>query len=332
MQKNVFVTGADGFIGSHLVEALAAAGHHVRALVLYNSFGGRGWLDQVDARTLDSIEVIAGDVRDALRVRQAMRGCDAVMHLAALIGIPYSYVAAQSYVDTNVSGTLNVLQAAHELGVGSFIHTSTSEVYGSAQQVPIDEQHRLLAQSPYAATKIAADQLALAYHASFGLPVVVLRPFNTYGPRQSARAVIPAVISQLAANTPAVKLGSLEPTRDFNFVADTVGAFCAALDCTQYGEVINIGSGFEIAIGDIARMIADVMQKDAPIVCDPARVRPAASEVQRLVADAGKARRVLAYSPRYAGRDGLKRGLEATIDWFTQPANLAWYRSNDYLI
>ena len=332
MHKTIFVTGADGFIGSHVVEALVAAGHRVRALALYNSFGRWGWLDQLDAHVLKAVEVIAGDVRDAALVRQAMQGSDTVMHLAALIGIPYSYLAAQSYVDTNVSGTLNVLQAARELGVARLIHTSTSEVYGSAQQVPIDEQHRLLAQSPYAATKIAADQLALAYHASYGLPVIVLRPFNTYGPRQSARAVIPTVISQLAGGAREVRLGALEPTRDFNFVADTVTAFCAALECTHYGEVINVGSGFEIAIGDVARMIAAIMRKDAAIVCDPARVRPPASEVQRLAANADKARRLLAYVPRFGGRDGLQRGLEATVDWFIRPANLAWYRSDHYAV
>ena len=332
MDKTTFVTGADGFIGSHLVEALVAAGHRVRALSLYNSFGRWGWLDQIDARVMQSVEVITGDVRDTTVVRRAMQGSQYVMHLAALIGIPYSYLAAQSYVDTNVSGTLNVLQAARELNVEKIIHTSTSEVYGSAQQVPIDENHRLLAQSPYAATKIAADQLALAYHATYGLPVIVLRPFNTYGPRQSARAVIPAVISQLANGAREIKLGALEPTRDFNYVADTVGAFCAALASSAYGEVINVGSGFEISIGEVARMIAGVMRKDTPIVSDPARVRPQASEVARLVANADKARRLLDYAPGYGGRAGLQQGIEATVDWFTRPANLAWYRKDDYAI
>ena len=332
MHKTIFVTGADGFIGSHLVESLVAAGHRVRALALYNALGRWGWLDQLDARTLQSVEVITGDVRDAVVVRRAMQGCDTVMHLAALIGIPYSYLAAQSYVDTNVSGTLNVLQAARELGVARVIHTSTSEVYGTAQQVPIDEQHRLFAQSPYAATKIAADQLALSYHASYGLPVIVLRPFNTYGPRQSARAVIPAIISQLAEGVREIKLGSLHPTRDFNYVTDTVAAFCGALQCAGFGEVINIGSGFEISIGELAHMIAKIMRAEPAIIRDAARVRPAASEVERLVANADKARRLLAFAPRYSGRDGLQRGLAATVDWFTQPANLAWFRGNHHTV
>lgn len=324
--KKILVTGADGFIGSHLTEALVAQGYDVRAFVFYNSFNSWGWLDH--RRDLD---VFAGDIRDPHGVKQAMQGCDTVLHLAALIAIPYSYHSPDTYIDTNIKGTLNVLQAARELGVRRVVHTSTSEVYGSARFVPITEDHPLQGQSPYSASKIGADQLAYSFHASFGLPVMIARPFNTYGPRQSARAVIPTIITQLASGAKPLRLGALSPTRDFSFVADTAAAFIAAAKSdVGAGEVANFGSGFEISIGDTARLIAEVMGKDIEIETDEQRMRPADSEVERLLASADKAKKVFGWSPKYGGRDGFRRGLAETVKWFTDPVNLSRYKADRY--
>lgn len=329
--KKILVTGADGFIGSHLVETLVRRGHDVRAFVLYNSFNSWGWLDRAEREVRDGLDVFAGDVRDPNGVRTAMRGCDVVLHLAALIGIPYSYHSPDTYLDTNVKGTLNVLQAARELGVERVVQTSTSEVYGTARFVPITEDHPLQAQSPYAASKIGADQLALSFHRSFGTPVTVLRPFNTYGPRQSARAVIPTIITQLAAGCAPLRLGALHPTRDFSHVSDTVEGFVrAAASDAAVGEVVHVGSGFEISIGDTARLIAELMGQDVEIVADDRRLRPEGSEVERLWADTTRAERLLGHVPAYGGLDGLRRGLEETIAWFRRPENLAAYRPHAY--
>lgn len=329
----VLITGADGFIGSHLAEALVRRGHEVRAFVLYNSFGSRGWLDHVPDDVRGSLDVFAGDIRDPFGVKEAVTGCHAVLHLAALIAIPYSYHSPATYVDTNVKGTLNILQAARELEVERFIHTSTSEVYGTARVVPITEDHPLQGQSPYSATKIAADQLAYSYFASFGLPVVIARPFNTYGPRQSARAVIPTVITQIASGRRQIELGALAPTRDFSFVRDTVAGFMAALASNRgVGEVVNFGSNFEISIGEIAELIARIMGVEVRIVPDHARMRPDNSEVERLWADNGKARRLFGWQPEYSGREGLARGLTETIEWFVNPANLVGYSPDRYQI
>lgn len=327
------VTGADGFIGSHLVERLVTLGVPVTALVLYNSFGTAGWLDSLDEATRERITIVPGDIRDPGQMRRVMEGIDTVFHLAALIAIPYSYHAPQSYVDTNVRGTVNLLEAARAAGVRRFIQTSTSEVYGTAQHVPIDERHPLVGQSPYAASKIAADQLAYSFFAAFDLPVVILRPFNTYGPRQSQRAVIPTIITQIAAGSRAIRLGATHPTRDLSFVADTVEGFllAAAAEGVE-GETINLGTGHEIAIGDLARLIAGIMGVEIAIETDDARLRPARSEVERLVADNGKARRLLGFAPRFAGPDGLRRGLERTISWFTDPENLVRYAPHRYQI
>ncbi len=329
----VLITGADGFIGSHLTEALVREGHDVRAFVLYNSFGSWGWLDQSPADIRAGLDVFAGDLRDPHGVKQAMKGCEAVLNLAALIAIPYSYHSPDTYVDTNVKGTLNVLQAARDLGLRRVIHTSTSEVYGTARFVPITEEHPLQGQSPYSATKIAADQLAYSFFASFGLPVVIARPFNTYGPRQSARAVIPTIITQIAAGQRKISLGATAPTRDFNFVKDTVAAFISALKSDgAHGEVVNFGSNFEISIGDTARLIAEAMVAEIEIVSDDARMRPANSEVERLCADNTKAKMLFGWSPAYSGRDGFKRGLTETIDWLRKPENLALYKIDRYNI
>jgi dTDP-glucose 4,6-dehydratase len=331
MQPRVLVTGADGFIGSHLAETLVREGFAVRAFVYYNSFNSHGWLDQSPPDIRAAMEVFAGDVRDPHGVREAIRGCDAVLHLAALIAIPYSYHSPDTYVDTNVKGTLNVLQAARELGVAKIVHTSTSEVYGTARFVPITEEHPVVGQSPYSASKIGADQMAISFHRSFGLPVTILRPFNTYGPRQSARAVIPTIITQLLAGRTTATLGSLHPTRDFNFVGDTVSGFVAALRSERgAGEIINLGSGFEISIGDTLALIADILGVKVTIDTDPQRVRPAASEVERLCADSSKASRLLGWQASHGGKDGLRRGLAETIAWFREPANLARYRADYY--
>lgn len=330
MQK-ILITGADGFIGSHLTEALIRKGYKVRAFVLYNSLGSWGWLDRCAADVKGSFEVFSGDIRDPHGVKQAMQGCDAVLHLAALIAIPYSYHSPDTYVDTNVKGTLNVLQAARELGVKKVVHTSTSEVYGTARFVPITEEHPLQGQSPYSATKIAADQLAYSFYASFGLPVAIVRPFNTYGPRQSARAVIPTIITQIANGQRQIKLGAVSPTRDFNYVADTVAGFIAALEFDHgVGEVINLGSNFEISIGDTAHTIAQAMGTSIEIISDEQRLRPEKSEVERLWASNTKARELLNWLPRYGSRDGFIRGLTETINWFQEPANLSAYKSDIY--
>ncbi len=322
--KRVLVTGAGGFIGSHLTERLVELGASTRALVHYNARGTAGWLDGSPVR--DKIEVVAGDVCDRDSVRQAMRDIDIVFHLAALIAIPYSYQAPASYVRTNVEGTLNVLQASRELDVERLVHTSTSEVYGTAHYTPIDEAHPLQGQSPYSASKIGADKLAEAFHLSFELPVSTIRPFNTYGPRQSARAIIPTIITQ-ALTRSEVHLGNLEPTRDLNYVADTVEGFIRVAECTEaIGRVINIGSGQEISIGDLASTILSLLGKKIPVIQDSQRVRPENSEVGRLCADNTKAKKLLGWQPRYT----LKDGLALTIDWMEK--NLEYYRPGTYTI
>jgi len=329
--KKILITGADGFIGSHLTEALIARGYDVRVFVYYNSFNSWGWLDHAPRKVHDNLDVFSGDIRDPHGVRQAMKGCDAVLHLAALIAIPYSYHSPDTYIDTNVKGTLNMLQAARELGVSRVVHTSTSEVYGTAKFVPITEEHPLQGQSPYSASKIGADQLAYSFYASFDLPVVIVRPFNTYGPRQSARAVIPTIITQIASGQRKIKLGAVSPTRDFNYVQDSVAGFIAALESNNgLGEVVNLGSNFEISIGDTAKLIAEVMQADIEIITDEARLRPENSEVERLWASNAKAKQMLGWQPAYAGREGFKRGLAETAKWFSDPANLARYKVDIY--
>jgi len=329
--KKILITGADGFIGSHLTEALVRAGHDVKAFVFYNSFNSWGWLDHCPDDVKDKFEVFAGDIRDPHGIKEAMKGCDAVLHLAALIAIPFSYHSPDTYVDTNIKGTLNVLQAARELDINRVIHTSTSEVYGTAKFVPITEEHPLQGQSPYSATKIAADQLAYSFFTSFDLPIVIVRPFNTYGPRQSARAVIPSIITQVASGQRQIKLGAVLPTRDFNFVNDTVAGFIAALDSDQgLGEVVNLGSNFEISIGDTVQLIAEAMNSKIEVVTDEARLRPENSEVERLWADNTKAKQLFDWQPNYSGRDGFKRGLAETAEWFAQSENLSSYKTDIY--
>ena len=329
----ILVTGADGFIGSHLVEELVREGRSVRAFVYYNSFDHWGWLNSLPGNVKDAIEVVVGDIRDRSLVHDAVKGCTSVLHLAALIGIPYSYRAAESYVDVNVHGTLNVVDAARACGLEKVVITSTSEVYGTAQFVPITEEHPLVGQSPYAATKIAADQLALSYQRSFGVPVAVARPFNAYGPRQSARAVIPTIVSQIANDSRKIKLGALHPTRDLTFVGDTARGLIAVHDSPKsVGEVINLGTGFEIAIGDLARLIAEIMGREIEIESEADRLRPAASEVDRLCAAVTKAKGLLDWQPMLRGPDGLRQGLAATVQWFADPANRERYRPGRYTV
>jgi NAD dependent epimerase/dehydratase len=317
MSDLTLVTGAGGFIGSHVVEYLLGRGRAVRALVRYNGDGRAGWLDQLPPALRDGVEIVQGDVRDAEAMRTLAQGVDTVLHLAALIAIPYSYGAPRSYIDTNVSGSLNLLVAARDAGVRRFVQTSTSEVYGTARQVPMTESHPLNAQSPYAASKTAGDQLALSFHAAFGLGVSVLRPFNAYGPRQSVRAVIPTIITQAVAGRNSIRLGALQPTRDFNFVADLAEAFIALAACdAAIGQTVNVGSGFEISIGEVLDLVGRLIGRSLEPETEAARLRPKASEVERLFADAGRMSDLTGWHPPHGGRDGFERGLAATIDWY----------------
>jgi len=327
--RKVLVTGADGFIGSHLVEMLVREGCGVRAFVLYNSFNSWGWMDRVPKDILAEVEIWPGDVRDPNGVRMAVQDMHTVYHLAALIGIPFSYHSPDLYVDTNIKGTLNILQACRDLGVNRVAVTSTSEVYGTAQYVPIDEKHPLQGQSPYSATKIGADKIAESFYLSFGLPVVTVRPFNTYGPRQSARAVIPTIITQLLRGNGQVKLGSLQTTRDLNYVEDTCRGFLALASCDEaVGKAVNVGSGRGISIGDLAATIAKLMDRDIEIVTDDERIRPADSEVERLLCDSRLMKSLTGWSPSLT----LEEGLQKTIDWFQNDADLSIYKPDIYNI
>ena len=331
--KKILVTGADGFIGSHLTEQLVRDGYGVRAFVQYNSFNSWGWLDESPSEIKSELEVFAGDIRDPHGVKTAMDNCDCVLNLAALIAIPYSYHSPDTYIDTNVKGALNVVQAARDLGVEKVVQTSTSEVYGTAQFVPITEEHPLHGQSPYSASKIGADQIAMSFYNAFGTPVALIRPFNTYSPRQSARAVIPTIITQIANGKRKIKLGALSPTRDFNYVKDTVQGFISIAESEKsVGEVINIGSNFEVSIGETAKLIAEAMDVELEIETDEIRIRPEKSEVNRLWADNSKAKRLLDWVPAYAGQEGFKRGLKETIAWFTNQENLKRYKADVYNI
>jgi len=325
----VLVTGAGGFIGSHLVEGLLERNCQVTALVHYNSFNRWGWLDYLPEDLKNKIHVFSGDIRDPNGVKEAMNGCEVVFHLAALIGIPYSYHSPDVYIDTNIKGTLNILQAARQLNVKKIIHTSTSEVYGTAQFVPITEEHPVNPQSPYAASKAGADFLALTFYRSFQTPVVVVRPFNTYGPRQSARAIIPAIITQVLAGKKEISLGSLTPTRDLNFVKDTANGFIAAAESeTAMGDVVNLGSNYEISIGDLVKKIAVIMDVNTGVSRESARIRPEKSEVERLWADNNKAKKLFGWAPQY----NLEQGLKETISWFRSEGSMQFYKPNLYNI
>jgi NAD dependent epimerase/dehydratase len=325
--KKILITGADGFIGSHLTELLIQNDLDVRAFVFYNSFNSWGWLDKLDKAFKDKLDVFAGDIRDPHGVKQAMLDCDVVIHLAALIGIPYSYHSPDTYVDTNIKGTLNICQAAKELGCSRVIHTSTSEVYGTAQYVPIDEKHPIQPQSPYSASKIGADSIAMSFYLSFGLPVTIARPFNTYGPRQSARAVIPTIITQIAAGKKVIKLGDVTPTRDFNYVLDTCqGIISLAESDKTIGETVNLGSNYEISVGDVLNEIRELMKSDVKFITDKQRIRPKNSEVFRLWCDNTKIKALTGFKPEYSIRQGLKN----TIEWFTTADNLMSYKINEY--
>ena len=331
--KKCFVTGADGFIGSHLVEYLVSRHYHVTALCMYNSLGSYGWIDTLSSDVKDSLTLCLGDIRDPHFLKKVMKGSDYVFHLASLIAIPYSYVAPASYVDTNIHGTLNVMEAARDLEVEKIVHTSTSETYGTAQFVPITEEHPLVGQSPYAASKIGADQLALSFWRSFNTPITVLRPFNTYGPRQSARAVIPTIISQIASGKKNIKLGSLTPTRDFNFVTDTCAAFLdVAVSNQSIGEVFNAASNFEISIEETAMLISDVMNTSVNFVSEEERKRPELSEVNRLFGSNEKLKKLTGWQPKYGGIDGFRDGIDITVKWFRDPSNLEKYSVNAYTI
>jgi len=331
--KKILVTGSDGFIGSHLTEKLVRQGYQVRAFVFYNSFNSWGWLDHSPKEIKENIEIFAGDIRDPFGVHTAVKGCDIIFHLAALIAIPYSYHSPATYIDTNIKGTLNVMQAGRANNIEKIIHTSTSEVYGTAQFVPITETHPLQAQSPYSASKIGADQIAYSYYTSFDLPVATIRPFNTYGPRQSLRAVIPTLITQMAAGNQTIKLGALSPTRDFNYVDDITDAFIRIAESDQtMGETLNAGSNFEISINDTAKTIARLMNARVDIISDEQRLRPEKSEVNRLWADNSKIKALTGWQPEYSGLTGFERGLEKCIEWYSDPKNLSMFKTDIYNI
>lgn len=323
--KNVLITGADGFIGSHLTEMLVKKGAKVKALSQYNSFNYWGWLEDIKCR--ERMEIFSGDIRDPHYCKHITKDVDIIFHLAALIAIPYSYTAPDSYIDTNVKGTLNICQAALENGVKRVLHTSTSEVYGTAQYVPIDENHPLQPQSPYSASKIGADAIAMSFYNAFNLPVTIVRPFNTYGPRQSSRAVIPTIITQIASGQKEIQLGDISPTRDFNFVEDTCRGFIALAECEEaIGQVVNIGSNYEISIKDTLELIKTIMQSDVKFLTDEQRIRPEKSEVFRLWCDNTKIEKLTGFKPIYTLEDGLRK----TVEWFSDPKNLAKYKANIY--
>lgn len=331
--KKILITGSEGFIGSHLTERLVKDGYNVRALVQYNSFYSYGWLEDLGKDIKKDIEIVMGDIRDTHGVKKNVKGCNKILNLAALIAIPYSYNSPQSYVETNILGTLNLLQAAQELKIEKFVHTSTSEVYGTARYVPIDEDHPLNGQSPYSASKIGADQLALSFFNSFETPVTILRPFNTYGPRQSARAIIPTIISQLADNKTRISLGALSPTRDFSYIEDTINGFVKSLTSKKnLGLVTNIGSGFEISMKELVFLISDLMGKEVAIKLDKERIRPKKSEVERLLCSNLKAKKILKWKPSYIGLTGLKKGLRKTINWYLKDENIKKFKSGVYNI
>jgi NAD dependent epimerase/dehydratase len=323
--KTVLVTGADGFIGSHLTEMLLSEGCKIKALSQYNSFNNWGWLEQI--KDLQAIEVLSGDIRDPHYCLEITKGVDVIFHLAALIAIPYSYVAPSSYVETNITGTLNICQAALQNGCEKIIHTSTSEVYGSALYVPIDEKHPIQPQSPYSASKIGADNMAMSFFNAFNLPLTIARPFNTYGPRQSARAIIPTIISQIASGSKVIQVGDLSPTRDFNYVEDTCRGFVEIAKSDQtIGEIVNIGSNFEISIKDTFELIKKLMNSDVQFEIDPQRIRPQKSEVSRLWCDNSKIEQLTGFKPQFS----IESGLSETIEWFTEPSNLNHYKTNLY--
>ena len=330
---NILVTGACGFIGSHLIEKLVKKGHRVSAFTFYNARGFNGWVDNIDKQILKEIDIISGDIRDHDFLINHSKKKDAILHLAALIGIPYSYNAPMSYVDTNITGTYNVLNAARVNNISKTIITSTSEVYGTAKSIPIKESHPLSAQSPYAASKTGADQLALSFYKSFKLPVTIIRPFNTFGPRQSTRAIIPTIITQILQNNKKIKLGNLSPTRDFTFVEDTADSFVQALKCKNIdGEIINVGNNFEISIKEIVHIMKKDFNFDFKVTLDKKRMRGKKSEVFRLIADNTKAKKLLKWKPKYNGLKGFKLALEKTIKWFKNPKNLKDYNSQSYSI
>jgi NAD dependent epimerase/dehydratase len=330
--KKIFITGADGFIGSHLVEELIYKGYEIKALAQYNSFNNYGWLEDLDSKVKNNFEKHLGDVRDFSQISNLMKDCDIVFHLASLIGIPYSYTAPQSYIDTNITGTLNVIQSARDNDIEKIIHTSTSEVYGTAQFVPITEKHPLNGQSPYSASKIAADQIAYSFYSSYNTPVSICRPFNTYGPRQSMRAVIPNIIIQLINGNTKVKLGNINTTRDFNFIKDTVSGFIAVMKNEEsIGDVFNIGSNYEIRISDVLKVISSKMKLDTQVEVDKKRIRPEISEVERLWADNSKAIKKLNWVPEYSNLSGFEKGIEETLYWFSDPKNICKYNNTGYV-
>lgn len=331
MKKKILVTGGAGFIGSHLVEKLVLLGYSVKTIVPYNINNSWGWIDSFTPEIKKNVEVVSGDICDQNFILDESKKVNIIFHLAALISIPYSYKSPQSYVSTNVTGTLNLLEAARENNVELFVQTSTSEVYGSSQFIPITEKHPLFAQSPYAATKIASDQLALSYYNSFELPVLILRPFNTFGPRQSLRAAIPTIITQLISNKNKIKLGSLTPRRDFTYVSDTVDGFISAIGNKKcLGQTINLGTGKDFSIGETVKNIENILRTKAEIVTDNKRIRPKKSEVSRLISSNLKAKKLLNWSPKFKGSKGFKEGLKKTIEWFRQEENLKLYKANLY--
>ncbi len=329
--KKILVTGADGFIGSHLVESLIEKGYKVKAFTFYNSFNTWGWLDTIEKSKLKELEIVSGDIRDFDSIKKSTKNCDLVFHLAALVGIPYSYFAPETYIDTNIKGTLNVLRAVKENSNLTMVHTSTSEIYGSPKFLPITEEHPASAQSPYAASKVGADHLALSFQKSFNLPITIIRPFNTFGPRQSLRAVIPTIISQILQNQKNIKLGNTYSTRNFNYISDTVNGFISTIGKRKlFGEIINIGSNYDISIGDTVKEISKLMKRKIKIVSDEKRLRPKKSEVDRLKASGLKAKKLLNWEPKFRGKIGLIKALEKTIKWYSIEANRKKFKNNIY--